>query len=63
MQQKYLYDGPVESFGKCITQRWSGFTYADTERKARNNLTYQYKRRYGLDLRTRIKLPGELKTN
>lgn len=41
----YLYDGPVTSFGTIVTNRWKGSTYAMSDRKARSNLTFQYKNR------------------
>ena len=40
--QKYVYDGPVLFFGRFICN-WHGETVAESENKARNNLTYQYK--------------------
>lgn len=58
--QKYSYDGPVEEFGKCITNRWQGVTYAISERKARSNLAYQYKRQFKKVTNTKVNLPGKL---
>ena len=42
---QYLYDGPVMEFGTCISNRWQGTTYAVSERKARSNLVYQFKKK------------------
>lgn len=58
--QKYSYDGPVEEFGKCVTNRWQAITYAPTERKARSNLMYQYKRQFKKVSNTKVNLPGKL---
>ena len=56
----YQYDGPVMKFDICIQNNWRGSTYADSERKARSNLTYQFKKKYQLTPGTRITLPGQL---
>ena len=58
---KYLYDGPVIEFDRCIDNRWKGETMAPTESKAKTNLAYQYKKMYGRNAETRISLPGKLK--
>lgn len=41
---QYMYDGPVMNFGTCISDRWHGTTYAVSEKKARSNLAYQFKK-------------------
>lgn len=56
----YLYDGPVTSFGKMVTNRWKGSTYAMSDRKARSNLTFQYKKQKHLRPGSKIELPGEI---
>lgn len=59
---RYYYYGPVLGIGDIIvTQRWYGETYAETERKARSNLTYQFKKRNNLVPSAKITLPGEIK--
>ena len=58
--KKYSYDGPVEEFGKCIAHRWTATTYAPSEKKARSNLAYQFKKEYDRIPSTPIKLPGKL---
>lgn len=40
----YRYDGPVMEFDKCISNRWQGETTASSEKKARSNLAYQFKK-------------------
>ena len=57
---QYMYDGPVMEFNTCIANRWKSSTYAVSEKKARSNLTYQFKKRTNRVSGTRISLPGEL---
>ena len=57
----YVYDGPVLEFDQCVTDRWKGETMAPTVRKARSNLTYQYKKQTNRVPGTQIKLPGKIK--
>ena len=57
----YTYDGPVLEFGKLISTRWSASTYAPSERKARSNLAYQFKKQNNRIPGTRITLPGDIK--
>lgn len=58
---QYTYDGPVMEFDICIANRWQGTTYAASEQKARNNLTYQFKKKNNRIAGTRITLPGKLR--
>ena len=57
---QYLYDGPVMEFGTCISNRWQGTTYAVSERKARSNLVYQFKKKNNRVPGAKIMLPGEV---
>lgn len=41
---RYSYKGPVMEFEQCVSNNWEGTTYASSEKKARSNLAYQYKR-------------------
>lgn len=59
-QHRYEYDGPVTEFGRCICTRWCGTTLASSEKKARSNLAYQFKKKYNKAPGTKIELPGEL---
>ena len=59
--ERYIYEGPVEVFGKCVDNRWRGETMADSEARARCNLAYQYKKQTGRTAATRITLPGKIK--
>jgi len=58
--KQYSYDGPVMEFDRCIANRWKASTYAISEKKARSNLTYQYKKRNNKLPNTMITLPGKL---
>lgn len=57
---KYTYEGPVMLFNACIDPHWSAVTYAPTEKKARNNLAYRYKKETGKAAGSNITLPGKL---
>lgn len=57
---RYSYEGPVLSFGKCVCDHWYGETWAPTEKKARTNLAYQFKKQGGLIAATNVVIPGNL---
>lgn len=57
---RYIYEGPVMMFDTCIDQFWRAETYAESEKKARNNLSYRYKKETGLAAGSKITLPGKL---
>lgn len=57
---RYSYNGPVMEFEQCVSNNWEGTTYAASEKKARSNLAYQYKRQHNKIAATRITLPGKL---
>ena len=57
--KKYYYNGPVYEFNKLIGY-WTGSTTAESEKKARNNLTYQYKITHNKTKNSKITLPGSL---
>lgn len=59
--RKYVYDGPVVAFNQCLTSRWKGETMAPTERKARSNLIYQFKRQNNKVAGSKVSLPGKIK--
>lgn len=58
--QLYSYAGPVEYFGRCVADNWKASTYAESEKKARSNFEYQFKKRHGLMAGSRITLPGKI---
>jgi hypothetical protein len=57
---KYKYEGPVETFGRCITQYWEAYTTAVSERKALSNFAYKFKRENNREAWTKIILPGKI---
>ena len=56
----YMYSGPVNKFGLTVHSHWKGYTYAVSEAKARSNLTYQFKKEFGMEPNTKIFLPGKV---
>lgn len=47
--EHYIYEGPVlNNFDQVIINKWSGETYANTDKKAKSNLAYQFKKEHGL---------------
>ena len=56
----YKYSGAVKRFGLVVHSHWKGYTYAVSEAKARSNLTYRFKKEYGLLPNTKITLPGRV---
>lgn len=58
--RKYVYDGPVASYGRCICNMWSGTTMAPTAEKARSNLMFTFKKEYGMDASKKIELVGKI---
>lgn len=57
---QYRYCGPVKEFDTIVNNKWEATTHAFSERKARNNLIYRYKREHGKSADTKITLPGKL---
>lgn len=57
---KYVYSGPVKSFGSIVVKNWYGETMATTAKKAKSNLCYQYKKKHGLTPDAVIDLSGEV---
>lgn len=56
----YFYDGPVLEFEKVVANHWIAKTLADSEKKARCNLAYQFKMQSGKTPRSKITIPGKL---
>lgn len=56
----YSYDGPVLEFDRIIANHWKASTIAQSEKKARCNLAYQFKQQYGKVPRSKISIPGKL---
>lgn len=58
--QQYTYNGPICIFGRCVESHWKGTTYAISEKKARSNLIYQYKKQTGKTPAAKVELPGKI---
>lgn len=58
---KYTYEGPVMIFGICVMNNWKGETMAISEKKARNNLLYQFKKQNNRVAASNATLPGKIK--
>lgn len=58
---RYVYEGPVMLFDKCVTDVWKAETVASTKKKARSNLTYQAKKTLNLISGARVTLPRNIK--
>lgn len=57
---RYLYDGPVMEFDRCVQRNWKGETMASSETKARSNLSYQWKKKNNRIAGVKITLLGKL---
>lgn len=57
---QYSYDGPVLIFGRCVANHWKASTFAVSERKARTNLAYQFKKKNNALPSTKVELPGKV---
>lgn len=55
---RYVYNGPVEEFGRCVSNHWTATTYAVSEAKARSNFEYQFKKQFNRAKNVKITLPG-----
>ena len=57
---RYSYEGPVLMFNRCVQDIWKGETYAESESKAKSNLTYQWKKAHNYDRYVKVSLPGKV---
>ena len=57
---RYVYDGPVMEFDTCVVHNWKASTYAVSEKKAKSNLAYQYKKKNNKVPNSKITLPGTI---
>lgn len=56
----YYYDGPVMEFDMCVVSRWQASTYAVSEKKARSNLAFRFKKLHNKTNTVKITLPGKI---
>ena len=59
-KHRYVYEGPVMAFGRCIDNCWRDETMAVSPSKARSNMAFHYKKQTGQTARTKIELPGKI---
>jgi len=59
--KRYVYSGPVYIFDECINDHWEAETMAVSEKKAKSNFMYQYKRKKGLSNDATVRLKGVIK--
>jgi len=57
---KYSYTGPVTQFGKILAYNWKAETMAPSEKKAKSNFMYQFKKSNNQIQKTKIELPGKI---
>lgn len=56
----YSYYGPVMHFDICVENNWKADTMAVSEKKARTNLAYRWKKQNGYVVGTKVDLPGKI---
>lgn len=57
---RYFYNGPVMEFDTCVQKNWKSETMAVSEKKAKSNLAYQWKKKNNRVPATKIVLPGKI---
>lgn len=55
-KKKYIYRGPVYSFGELICRHWEGETWATGPAKAESNLKYRYRLEHNLASTAKVEL-------
>lgn len=56
----YAYKGSVKNYDTVVQRDWEGRTIAVSEKKARTNLAYQWKRQHGKTADYKVTLPGDI---
>lgn len=56
----YMYNGPVVVNNKCVQHIWNATTYANSEKRAKSNLAYRFKKDTGQPVYAKVSLPGKL---
>lgn len=56
----YTYEGPVLYFGRITAIKWVGQTTAQSEKRAKSNLAYRFKKEMKLMPTAKIEMPGKL---
>ena len=58
--KKYRYKGPVMGEDRCMQEDWEGVTTAVSERRAKSNLMFRWKKQHGYLPTYPISLPMSL---
>lgn len=58
---KYIYDGPVMIFERCVANNWRAETIAVSPSKAKNNLKFRYKKEHNMIASSKVDLPGQVR--
>lgn len=56
----YMFEGGVYHYDRLLTAKWATGTYAVSEKQARNNILYQYKKKFKLMQNVQLKLDGKI---
>ena len=59
-QKVYKYEGCVMLFKRVIKDKWIAYTRAPSEKKARSNLIFRFKKENGYMPTAKIYLPGKV---
>ena len=59
-QKVYKYEGSVMLFKRVVKDKWIAYTRAPSEKKARNNLMFRFKKENGYMPTAKIYLPGKV---
>ena len=57
---RYLYRGPVMKSNRCVYNCWEAETLAPSEKKARANLEFRFKKEMGLIRNVKISLANKV---
>lgn len=57
----YYYSGPVMQFNTCLHEKWRASTQAVSEKKARSNLEYRFKKEYDMEPYSKVSLTGKIR--
>ena len=56
VSNRYFYEGPVYIFGSMVKENWVAETFAPSEKKAKCNFEYQYKKLHGYTVNAAIRV-------
>ena len=59
-KKTYVYKGAVMMFDRVIDRYWEAETTATSEKKAKSNLVFRYKKMHRLEPTAKVTLPGQV---